>query len=675
MKNVGTVLEEEDVNYLPHGPKTLSSIVLFSLRIGDIIDLNAWLPQAKLRPHAVLKLLCALVDNKYNFGRNAGDPASLKERFKTLLNERYPETEPEKPECERDGTIPEEVAKAMRRAVKPCPGEKESGLKQKHATPLTTSEEVSVVLNEVRPSANFEDRTTCEMVARDVREILALRKHYVLEVTTGKELLGQWNSKYFSTAFPFSIPRAVSGPDFPPKRSDRRIDTFLEPLEFARMIATRVEASVRNDWLAVPAARNFGTKWKALCGDDAACRHIVDMDKPGVELAAELSKAANMLYEKLVKGYYWDGRKKRKINHDITKLPYAYDLSTEEKRLVKDLTFLSSTCAGTQEIRMMIGHNLFGARVEYGEPLFLTISPSSRHSGLTVLASRYRRTDPAMVYDKTSVPAWAGQFLPRLWQDASGEHMDIDVPDYGLRRIMAARDPAAVIANFSFSVRHILARLSGLRMCPDCPKCNNPRSTNACSNHFGHNMLPMGGFCGLAVALGGCVEYQQNDNPHFHGNLHLANVYQFKTLPEIAELIQQNLVSLKDLTHFQDWICHEDPLDLDAHKASLPQREEQWMEHNSAKACDTLCCFPSYLRQESPVSMWSKSGPCDVESALSEGATWRDTYFADAEMVFSIATITGTLRVRRRASVSPFVIADRRAAAARAKLVFPPKNA
>jgi len=148
-------------------------------------------------------------------------------------------------------------------------------------------------------------------------------------------------------------------------------------------------------------------------------------------------------------------------------------------------------------------------------------------------------------------------------------------------------------------------------------------------------MLPMGGFCGLAVALGGCVEYQQNDNPHFHGNLHLANVYQFKTLPEIAELIQQNLVSLKDLTHFQDWICHEDPLDLDAHKASLPQREEQWMEHNSAKACDTLCCFPSYLRQESPVSMWSDSGPCDVESALSEGATWRDTYFADAEMVFS----------------------------------------
>ena len=52
-------------------------------------------------------------------------------------------------------------------------------------------------------------------------------------------------------------------------------------------------------------------------------------------------------------------------------------------------------------------------------------------------------------------------------------------------------------------------------------------------------MTPMGGFAGLGVSLGGCVEYQQNDNPHFHGNLHLANIYQFKTLAEIAELIRQ----------------------------------------------------------------------------------------------------------------------------------------
>ena len=141
---------------------------------------------------------------------------------------------------------------------------------------------------------------------------------------------------------------------------------------------------------------------KALCGDAAACRHPVDTEKPGTELAAELSDAAAKLYVKLAQGYYWDGRKKRKINNDLTKLPYAMDLSIEERRLVKDLTFLSSTCSGTPEIRIMIGHSLFGARVEYGEPLFLTISPSSRHSALTVRCTRYRNTDPAMQHSSRS---------------------------------------------------------------------------------------------------------------------------------------------------------------------------------------------------------------------------------------------------------------------------------
>ena len=63
-------------------------------------------------------------------------------------------------------------------------------------------------------------------------------------------------------AFPFSVPRAVSGPDFPRKLRERRIATAAElpPLAFARMLARRVEASVRNDWLAVPAAHNFRAK-------------------------------------------------------------------------------------------------------------------------------------------------------------------------------------------------------------------------------------------------------------------------------------------------------------------------------------------------------------------------------------------------------------------------------
>ena len=231
--------------------------------------------------------------------------------------------------------------------------------------------------------------------------------------------------------------------------------------------------------------------------------------------------------------------------------------------------------------------------------------------------------------------SWAGLYVPQLWQDAKGEHIDIDVPDYGLRTIIAARDPAAVVANFRFSVQHILARLAGLKMCSECPQCNSPRSNTPCSNHFGHNMTSMGGFAGLGVALGGCVEYQQKDNPHFHGNLHLASMYQFKTLAEIAELMESNLVTLDEITHYQDWICHEDPLDMSAYDAVLLKREQQWSEDNSDKACHTLCCYPSYLRQPISESLWSTNSPCTHDTALTEGEAWRQTYFEDAEQVFS----------------------------------------
>jgi len=79
-----------------------------------------------------------------------------------------------------------------------------------------------------------------------------------------------------------------------------------------------------------------------------------------VEASSEVTEAAAALYQKLSKGYWWDGRKKRKINHDVTKLQYACDLTTEERNLVKDLQFLSGIFAGTQQVRLHIGHALFG---------------------------------------------------------------------------------------------------------------------------------------------------------------------------------------------------------------------------------------------------------------------------------------------------------------------------
>ena len=155
-------------------------------------------------------------------------------------------------------------------------------MKQKHGTPLAKKEELSVALNEVRPSSLFPDRSSSNIAPRDARELLALRKHYNLDVSSGIDLVDSWKSSFFATAFPFSIPRAVSGADFPRKPRERRSMSdapLLDPSHFARMLTGRVEAQIKNDWIAIPAARNLAVKWKALCGDDAACRHAIDHNK------------------------------------------------------------------------------------------------------------------------------------------------------------------------------------------------------------------------------------------------------------------------------------------------------------------------------------------------------------------------------------------------------------
>ena len=54
---------------------------------------------------------------------------------------------------------------------------------------------------------------------------------------------------------------------------------------------------------------------------------------------------------------------------------------------------------GTQEQRHKIGHALLGARIVYGEALFITVSPSSRHSGLLLRLSRVRQNDPTLGFE------------------------------------------------------------------------------------------------------------------------------------------------------------------------------------------------------------------------------------------------------------------------------------
>ena len=122
------------------------------------------------------------------------------------------------------------------------------------------------------------------------------------------------------------------------------------------------------------------------------------------------------LYEKLHKGTYGSLERPKPIAGDLSKLAQAHGLSHGARALVQRARMVASRIPGTQQIRVGIGHAMFGARVNYGESLFLTIAPSERHSGLRLRLARLRQEDPLLTCDRRSAPhrATAGQDHPRL---------------------------------------------------------------------------------------------------------------------------------------------------------------------------------------------------------------------------------------------------------------------
>ena len=140
---------------------------------------------------------------------------------------------------------------------------------------------------------------------------------------------------------------------------------------------------------------------------------------------------------------------------------------------------------------------------------------------------------------------------------------------------------------------------------------------------------------GLAVALGGAIEYQKNDNPHFHGNLHLATIYQHKTLYEIADMIRQKLVDVEAIIAFQSWVCREEHFDLRQHNKELNSLEQSWQNNNKSTEHDGLCYLPAYLRATNEPSMWSTTNPLTKAAAEEDGRKFKEQYEADAQFVFS----------------------------------------
>ena len=269
----------------------------------------------------------------------------------------------------------------------------------------------------------------------------------------------------------------------------------------------------------------------------------------------DIAEAAAKVYKLLWEGEYIraDGVRQR-VQGDTAKILDAIGLTATQRALVQNYRFMSARIPGTRQVRRSINHLVFSSRIVYGLPVFMTITPSERHSILMIRLSRYRFLDPAIRIANPEFARWAGYNSPSLQsrEDTVGqkeEDVCFEIPAYDLRKLMISRDSICSVDAFDINVRMVAAQLNGVRMCPECPQC--AVSEKPCMDLYGSNATPMGGGAGRVDALIGAVEAQKKEGVlHLHFFIFPQMAHQHQNLKEIADQFRQRVLSVESTKAF-----------------------------------------------------------------------------------------------------------------------------
>ena len=669
---------EVDGTALPRPSCCLKYLLRVHLNVAGH-DMEKHIRGLRVRPFVLVKLLCFLIDREHEAFQGKGSAQELKEKMRRAVEAEYPETESQLPEDQREGEVPSSLWQFLREAEEKRRQEELTGEKwdrrlklfrTKNATPGDAATCVSKCLDEVRPMAMCLDRNNASSCNPAEARENTFERFGSLHVQTGSKWLSQWCPQYFSQVLPFVIPRMVSGPDFREEAQPWRRQKFLDaprvPVQtFVRAFARRVEAVCRTDWTALPILRSVSHKFTAEHTMSTLANFCGKRGWTADTKAAEFVKAAQSLYRHLHHGFVGQGMHRIPIAGDTSKLPLASGLTALEKRLAYAQHFLAKNMQGSQQLRQVMGHCHFGARVNYGDCLFFTISPNEQHSALVLRLSRFRRSDPYIKHQDPMRYHLAQQDFPSLERkerkrfctafsksssacscsmSGNRQEMDIEInlPEYDLRKVAAARDPLAVMEAYKLEVYLRLATLLGVRMCPHCPACNNKGL--GCQDRFGSNMRPMGGVLGGMCALGGATEHQGSGTPHFHAEGHVVCAYEFDTMAEIQTKFEAQKITLESWKKYNSWLHREEVFDADAQTEFAERVDAEFFERFAKREHDAMSVVPDYLQADAEAHDPNRQHPLTVNAAHSEeakkdveddGKQFLQKYYADAQFVFS----------------------------------------
>ena len=312
-----------------------------------------------------------------------------------------------------------------------------------------------------------------------------------------------------------------------------------------------------------------------------------------------------------------------------------------------------------------MGHSQFGARVVYGDCLFITLSPDPVKSAMVLRLARYRKTDPCVVHGDEGTKLLAQRDYPSMEakevrgtvpsaqrgldtegqseQRAAEDFVEVDIPNYLERLKAVARQPLAVADGYRLELKRF-ADILGVRMCPSCPRCN--ATIHGCQDMFGCNMRPLGGVLGGTATMGGGTEHQIQGAPHLHCEVHVVCVYQYCTLEEIANKIRDQLVSAQELMNYNEHLHRTDLLDDERYHSFRPHVEAAFDNRFADPSHDAMCVTPAFLAKDATCnkaycSTCKGAAPpeygqdVELRALQEEGAVYRSSYLQDAQYVFS----------------------------------------
>ena len=667
-----TRMERDDLLSLPRGEHTLQYLFRIHLKVAGEAFTDD-LRQVRLRPYVLLLLLSWLWQTRPDlFDRKTRSQKAFMAEMQRRVQELYPETEGHLPEEEREGQIPPAFQKMLRKAEDSGTDDETQHpprkttkfvIATKNATPASAPDtcvdaaienseprccildgnqnlqisEAAARSSSVRKFEGGEASKDSEMAAAPGGQSEGARvRSGILQLETGCEMQEQWRGDYISKALPFTIPKPIKGPTFFPSAAELASGLqdgrpLLTITTFLRGFVRRVENLCHSDWSAVPILRSLWFKYTAYTSKRVQAKFNRGNNQNLTTVVSDHVVAMQKLAKALDSGVVGRGVLKIPVAGDVTRLPFAEGLTDFERRLAREIVFKASTMPGTLPCRRLMGNCATGARVAYGEALFLTWSPNEQQSALVLRLMRNRRKDPmlrgASIEDE-ALRQCSGRDVPAITADGLENSVTIQLPLYHVRRKLTARDPRAVVAAYRYEVKFKLPMLLGLRVCPDCPNCNiyvdGYVLRSPCQDIFGLNTLPMGGLAGLAGTMGGATEFQKCNTPHEHAHVHLVNIYQHRTLAEIAEAIEKAWLDPQTILRFNEWIHVEDTILPSQYAADRDTVALAWHKRYDDGKHEGICSIPSSVTRALDIP---------VEESTSE--SWCQRYDRDAQYMFS----------------------------------------